>query len=392
MRPAPLPALRPGDVVAIRLDPGPEWRSLVHAVWDAGAAILPVDHRLTPSDARALMARARPTVVVEGPTAARSRGGVPADPSVALVVATSGTAALPRLVELSRSAVDAAVAASALAIAAGADDPWLCCLPLGHVGGLLVLMRSVLLGSPVAIHARFDPAAVSESGARFASLVPTMLHRLLDAGVELRRYRAVLVGGGPIDAELRRRAERSGPRIIETYGLTESCGGVVYDGRPLSGVGVRTAEDDAVELAGPTVMRGYRFDPEATSAAFTDDGWLRTRDAGAIDASGRLRIRGRMDDVIVSGGEKVWPEDVERVLRGHPGIADVAVAGRPDPEWGSRVVAFVVPADGARPPTLEDLRAFAGRELARHCAPREVRTLERLPRTALGKLRRSALP
>jgi O-succinylbenzoic acid--CoA ligase len=257
-----------------------------------------------------------------------------------------------------------------------------------------VLLRSVLLGSPVSVHPRFDPAALAaERDASFVSLVPTMLARLLDTGVDLSSFRAILVGGAAFPAGLRARAEAAGARIVETYGLTEGCGGVVYDGRPLAGVEVRIdPASGGIELRGPTLMLGYRFDPEGTTRAFTPDGWLRPGDAGTLDASGRLHVFGRLDDLINSGGEMVWPEEVEQALRDHPKVADVAVGGRPDAEWGQRVVAYVVPRDPASPPTITELRDHAARTLPRFKAPKEVVLLvEGLPRTLSGKIRRSAL-
>jgi O-succinylbenzoic acid--CoA ligase len=257
---------------------------------------------------------------------------------------------------------------------------------------MLVLLRGVLLGAPVAVHRSFDPALVQgEPGAAFVSVVPTMLGRLLDADVDLTRFRAILVGGAHLTPGLRERAEAAGARVIETYGLTESCGGVVYDGLPLPGVEMRVNDDGGIELRGPMLMLGYRFDPEETKRAFTDDGWLRPGDAGEIDAEGRLHVVGRIDDLINSGGEKVWPQEVESALREHPNVAEVGVGGRLDPEWGQRVVAFVVPVDPAAPPTLDELRDFAGVRIGRHKAPRELVLVDELPHSLSGKLRRAAL-
>jgi O-succinylbenzoic acid--CoA ligase len=255
------------------------------------------------------------------------------------------------------------------------------------------LLRSVLLGAPVTVHPRFDPEAVAgERDAAFASLVPTMLVRLLDAGTDLSRYRAILVGGAAVPEGVADRARAAGVNVIETYGLTESCGGVVYDGRPLPGTEVRIDADGGIQLRGPTVMRGYLGDAEASARAFTDGGWLRPGDVGWIDGEGRLQVAGRLDDLINTGGEKVWPAEVEASLQDHPGVADVAVVGRPDPEWGQRVVAYVVPADPAAPPSLEELRDHAAMSLPRHKAPRElVLVPDGLPRTASGKVRRAAL-
>jgi O-succinylbenzoic acid--CoA ligase len=370
---------------------------LVRQVWAAGAAVMPIDSRMPKLEADALLSISRPTVLITAPdgdpVVTRLDDGRPVDEGVVLVVHTSGTAGDPKFVEFDRGAIDGAVAASALALEATPRDPWICCLPLAHVGGMLVLLRGVLLGAPVSVHRSFDPALVrAEPGAAFVSIVPTMLGRLLDARVDLARFRAILVGGAHLTPGLRSRAEKAGARVIETYGLTESCGGVVYDGLPLPGVEMRVNDDGGIELRGPMLMLGYRFEPEETKRAFTDDGWLRPGDAGEIDAEGRLHVVGRIDDLINSGGEKVWPQEVESALREHPSVAEVGVGGRLDAEWGQRVVAFVVPVDPALPPTLEELRDFAGARIGRHKAPRELIIVDELPHSFSGKLRRAALP
>jgi O-succinylbenzoic acid--CoA ligase len=379
---------QPGDLVAAYLPPGPAWVRLVADVWDAGAALLPLDVRSP--DTRAVLERAGATILVDddGPHRLAPPTG---DRSLALVVATSGTSGEPKLVELSRTAVRAAVEGSAESLGSDPEDPWLSCLPPAHIGGLLVLLRAALLGAPVIVHPGFDPEAVTrERAARFVSVVPTMLGRLVRTGVDLSGFRAILVGGAELTPDLRTTAERAGARIVHTYGLSESCGGVVYEGRPFRGT--RVSLDPATSeilLEGPTLMRGYRWSPD--DGPFTADGKLRTGDAGRIDDDGRLRVEGRLDDLIVTGGEKVWPEEVESALRSHPKVADVAVAGRPDDEWGRRVTAFVVPADAADPPTLDELRDAAAHSLARFKAPRELVLVDRLPRTPSGKVLRSRL-
>lgn len=385
--------LGPGDVVAVRLPPGPEWVELVRGIWRVDAALFPVDVRLPVAQAADLLHRARPTVILDPDGWKRPRGGRPAPEGVALVVHTSGTAGEPKLVQFRMEAIEHAVSASAAALGATRRDRWLCCLPLAHVGGLLALLRGVLGGAPVAVHERFDPPTfAAEPDVAFVSVVPTMLARLLDAGVDLGRFRAILVGGAHLARELRDRAEAAGARLVQTYGLTESCGGVVYEGVPLPSTEVRVARGGGVELRGPTLMLGYRFDPAGTRRAFAPDGWLRSGDVGRIDPDGRLHVLGRADGLIKSGGERVWPEEVEAVLRGHPKVGEVAVAGRPDADWGERVVAFVVPSDPAHPPTLDELRGFAGRRLPRHSCPRQLTLVDALPRTGSGKVRRSALP
>ena len=381
-------------LVAVRMPAGPAWREAVESLWASGAALLPIDHRLPDLEVRALLERARHEMLFDGERVAELAEGVPVEPDVRVVIPTSGTGGVPRLVELTHKAIDHAVSSSTLALEAGPGDHWVCCLPLAHVGGLLVLLRAVLTDSPVSVHPRFDTELVAgESDAAFISVVPTMLKRLLDANIDLSRFRAVLVGGASLDPALAERARDAGAPIVRTYGLTESCGGVVHEGRPLAGTEVRLGANLEVQLSGPTVMKGYRLDPDATDSVFTDDGWLLTGDAGELAPDGSLQVDGRLDDLIVTGGEKVWPDEVEAVLRLHPRVADVAVAGRPDADWGERVVAFVVPRELKRPPSLDALRRFAAKRLPRYKAPREVVLLAELPRvSALGKVHRQRLP
>lgn len=386
--------LRRSDVVAVALSPGPTWLDVVPWVWASGAALLPVDHRLPGPARRRLLDRARPTVELDDGGWSRRRAGVPADEGVVLVVATSGTAGRPKLAQFTQEAVLAAVEASATVLEASPDEPWLSCLPPAHVGGLLVVLRGTILGAPVIMLPRFDVRLVADArDARFTSLVPAMLIRLLDAGVELSNFRRILVGAGGMSAEVRTRVRDAGAPVIQTYGLTESCGGAVYDGFPLPGTRVRIEPArSAIELHGPSLMLGYRFDEPATTRAFTVDGWLRTADAGRLGPDGSLRVLGRLDDLIRTGGEGVWPDEVEEALRDHPKVAEIAVIGRLDTGWGQRVIAFVVPADPSEPPTLQELRDHAIRSLPRHAAPRElVVTPGPLPRSASGKVRRSAL-
>jgi O-succinylbenzoic acid--CoA ligase len=278
-------------------------------------------------------------------------------------------------------------------IGAGPADLWVGCLTPAHIGGLLVLLRGAVLGAPVRALERFEPSEVLDRspGGTFVSLVPPMLRALVDTGADLSRFAALLVGGGALDDRLAARARARGGRVVATYGLTETCGGVVYDGRPFPGTELRVEDTGEIQLRGPTLMEGYRFDPQATGAAFTLDGWLRTGDAGELTYGSTLSVRGRLDDAIRTGAETVWPQEVEAALRDHATVADVAVAGRPDPEWGQHVVAFVVPANLDRPPRLGELRDHAAERVARFKAPRELVLVPSLPRTASGKIRRSAL-
>ena len=389
----------PGELVAYALPPGFHWLEILAAHAQSGASFLPIDVRLSPKEQRRLLDLARPSVVVRPDEETVLADAAPIDPERAwAVVATSGTSGEPRLAQLPRAAVGSAVAASLDALDASAYDPWVSCLTPAHIGGLLVLLRGVLTGSRIIVQERFEPGALlahAPAGAH-VSLVPTMLERLVRGGPDLSVLGAIVVGGGALDPALRDAAARLGGRIVSTYGCTETCGGVVYDGVPFDGTRVRIDADkpDAVgriEIQGPTLMDAYRADPAATAEAFSVDGWLRTGDLGWLGED-RLRVRGRADDAIRTGAETVWPDEVEAVLATHPKVADVAVAGRPDPEWGSHVVAWVVPRDPRDPPTLEQLREHCRDTLARFKAPRDVRLLTALPRTAGGKVRRFALP
>ena len=385
----------PGELVAYALPPGFHWLEILAAHAHSGASFMPVDVRLTPSEQQRLIEKARPAVVVRPDDETVLADAAPTDPERAwAIIPTSGTAGEPRLAQLSLASVGSAVAASLDALDASAYDAWVACLSPAHIGGLLVLLRGALTGSPVTIVERFEPGTLlsqAPDGAH-VSLVPTMLDRLVRGGGDLSSLGVLLIGGGALDPSLRRAAEELGGRIVETYGSTESCGGVVYDGIPFDGTDLRIGLEGGVELQGPTLMDGYRGDPGATADSFTSDGWLRTGDVGSLDDAGRLRVRGRAGDVIRTGAETVWPDEVEGVLRGHPQVADVAVAGRPDEEWGEHVVAWVVPTDPTDPPTLEQLREHCREDLARFKAPRDLRIVATLPRTRNGKVRRAALP
>ena len=380
------------ELIVIDLPPGPEWVGLVTRLWLDEVPFLPLDQRLTERERRAIVDRARPHLVRHAGGDTLFADGEPVTSGVAIVMPTSGTGGEPKLVELHRVAVVVAVSRSAKRLGATPGAPWLCPLTPAHIGGLLVLLRAAILGAPVTVHERFDPERLVHDGegAAFASVVPAMVRRLVAANLGLHGL-TLLVGGDALDPETAGAARARGARLITTYGLTETCGGFTYDGIPLDGTDVRLDGDGSIEVSGSTLMEGYRLDPAATGAAFTTDGWLRTGDLGAIDDDGRLAVHGRADHVIRTGAEKVWPDEVERVLAGHPMVADVAVAGRPDPEWGARVAAYVVPRVVDGPPALEELRAHAAEHLARFKLPQELHLVAEIPRTSSGKVRRHAL-
>ncbi len=336
------------------------------------------------------MLPAGPPAVVDAARAA-VRPDDPVEDGADLVVVTSGSTGSGRAVLLSAGAIRASAAATAERL--GGPGSWLLALPASAIAGLQVVCRSVLADRlPVVLgegESLTTAAARLPAGdRRYVSVVPTQLRRWLDAEPEaLHAFDAVLVGGAATDPALLERARAAGVRVVTTYGMTETAGGCVYDGLPLSGVGVRIPE--GVELSGPVLALGYRGDPEATAAAFAD-GWFRTRDAGTLDATGRLAVQGRLDDVVVSGGVNVAPQAVEAALRSHPDVADAVVFGRPDEEWGQRVVAAVVPSPGAAP-DLAALRPWVAERLGAPAAPRELHLVDEVPLLHTGKPDRRSL-
>ena len=371
-------------LVAVRLAFDATFTTTIDAVWEAGDAVLPIHPDLPGPEVEALLGALRPGFLVDASGVRELPGAAPVEPGTALVVPTSGTTGTPKGVVLTHDNLSASALATAARLELGAKDRWLCCVPPSHIAGLMVLVRARLTGSAVVLHRRFDPAAIAaDESTNIVSLVPTMLRRLLAAGVDVARFRWILLGGGPAPAELVAAAAAAGARVVVTYGMTETCGGAVYDGLPLPGVRVATGEDGTIALAGPMLMRGYRLRPQESAAALRN-GWFLTSDVGELDPSGRLRVLGRRDDLIISGGQKVLPVEVASLLMEHPAVADAAVAGRPDDEWGQAVAAVVVPAPGAAP-TLAELRAFVAERLAPYKAPRYLVIVTEVPRGPTGK-------
>lgn len=302
-----------------------------------------------------------------------------------LLIETSGSSGRPKRVVISREAVLASAQATVARL--GGEGRWALVLPSSYVAGVQVIVRSLLAGHP--------PVVSGWGDADFTSLVPTQLRRMLDAAAgpgdlaALASMRAVLLGGGPIDPALHARAEAAGVRVIGTYGASETAGGCVYDGVALDGVAVAMDASGRIRIAGPTLFDRYDGDPELTAETLVD-GWFVTSDAGRFDEDGRLQVWGRIDDVVISGGVKVPLPAVARRLLDHPGLAAVEVLGLPDPEWGQRVVAFVVAVDGVAPARSE-LRDFVAERHPRSWAPRQVVVLDRLPLLANGKVDRVRL-
>jgi O-succinylbenzoic acid--CoA ligase len=376
--------------------PRPEAAAAVTAAWDAGGGVTVLDPAAPARAIDGLLARLRPTHLLDGDGRRPVPGGVPVAADVRAVVVTSGTTGAPKGVELTDAGLETIGRGCNTAIGAGPTDRWLLCLPLHHVAGLAILARARVAGAPVTVDPGFDLEAVAraphERGAALVSLVPTMLKRLLDAGAPLDGYHTLVIGGAPIPPTVRSRASAAHAPVVDAYGMSETWGGVVLDGVPIAGTDAMLDGDADILLRGPAVMRGYRLAEAETRDAFTADGWLRTGDVGAYDDAGRLHVVDRRRDIIITGGVNVSPTEVETVLARHPGIADVGVAGAPDDEWGERVVAFVVARDGDTLPTLGEVRAFVGDHLSAPKVPRQVVVVDEIPRSAGGKVLRRLLP
>ncbi|HJS94130.1 MAG TPA: AMP-binding protein [Solirubrobacteraceae bacterium] len=346
----------------------------LHACLLAGAAVVPIDLRLSAPE----QALRRASAEIDGP---------PGGEAPVAVMHTSGTTAAPKPVVLSRANFLASALGSAVALGLDPAERWLCPMPLTHVGGLSIPIRSAIYATTAVLHGRFETEAVlSELMDRnrrvtLVSLVPTMLARLLDAGLARPpTLRWALLGGGPIAPALLEKASAAGVPVAPTYGMTEACSQIATFGWPLSGVDMRVGDDSEVLVRGPIVSAG----------AVSEDGWLHTGDLGRFDERGRLEIIGRKSDTIVSGGENVAPAEVEAVLLEHPAVADAAVHPRSDPEWGEAVVATVVLLDGLEV-APDELRAHCAARLAGFKVPKAVEFAEGLPRTPSGKLLRRQL-
>jgi len=380
--PAPT-ASRP--LLAVEATPAAMATALADA-WGGGPAVLPLDPRLPPRARGALVATLQPTAIVKPGGIVALPGGRPVPDDVALVVPTSGSTGQPKGVMLSREALEASVRAGLAATDADPAVPWLCCLPTSHVAGALVLLRGLVTGTPPVLHDGFDAAAVAAvEGPVHLAVVPTMLRRLLDGGADPSRWRSVLVGGARLPADLAERA----PWATVTYGMSETAGGCVYDGRPLKGVGVHALPDGRLRIGGPVVMRGYRG-PEGPWG-LDADGWFTTADIGEVGQDGTVTVLGRADDVIVTGGEKVVAAQVADLLEQHPAVAEAEVVGVADPEWGQRAVAVVVPAQVGAILSLALLRSFVADQMPRYAAPADLVVVNAFPRLASGKVDRVAL-
>jgi O-succinylbenzoic acid--CoA ligase len=387
--------IRPGQRVGIALAPGLGFAQALHACLLLGAVAVPLDPRASPGE-RALITKDA-ALIIEEPLATSPPGGSGASggprrssahdlDAIAVVIHTSGTTSAPHPVELSYGNILWSALGSAVALGLDRDERWLCALPLAHVSGLSILLRSCIYATTAVIHERFEADhalhAIRQEGITLVSLVATTLSMLLDAGLsDPSSLRWALTGGGPVPDALVRRAEAAGVPVSLTYGLTEACSQVTTGGPPLFCTRVRIAADQEILVKGPTVAANE----------LGADGWLHTGDLGGFAADGRLEVSGRKADTIISGGEKVAPAAVEAVLEAHPHVLEAAVLGRADPRWGEAVTALVVTRPNAAV-DVEALRAHCAGQLARYKVPRHLELVTGpLPRTRSGKLLRRGL-
>jgi O-succinylbenzoic acid--CoA ligase len=372
-------------LVALALPGGPAFVEHLVRAWETEDAVLPVDLRLAAPAREQLLAVTRPSCVIDAQGAEHVLPGAePVEEGDALVMATSGTTGEPKGVVLTHEAVAASARATNARLAVDPDsDAWWACLPLSHVGGLSVVTRSLVGDVRCEVGAGFSvegARAALKAGATLTSLVPTTLRRLDPEIAE--GFRRIVLGGQAPPSGLPR-------NVVTTYGMTETGGGLVYDGHPLDRVEVRIAGGE-VYVRGPMLLRAYRDGSDPKDA----DGWLATGDGGEIGPEGLLSVHGRLSEMIISGGENIWPAAVEAVLLRHPAVAEAGVAGVADAEWGERVVSYVVlyqEIDTGPERLLEELRELVRNEIAPFAAPRQVVIVKAMPRTALGKIRRDEL-
>jgi O-succinylbenzoic acid--CoA ligase len=396
--------VQPGDRVAVRSPNRPAIVALLHACARARAVLCPINTRLAGPELPPLLERVSPAVKLgDLPGAAAfdgfPEGAPPVDPSpldeeaVHTILFTSGTTGIPKAAQLSLGAHLRNALASNEVLRIDARSRYLAALPLFHVGGIAIAVRCALARAEMILHERFDAAACArdlESGATHASFVAQTLARVLEAGGSFPGATA-LVGGGPVPRDLLVRARAKGFEVLQTYGLTETASQVACErpgeadgttaGRPLPGTEIRIGADGEIEVRGPTLMRGYLGEPPVRE-------WFRTGDLGEIDSRGRLTVHARRTDLIVSGGENVYPAEVEAALLTHPGVKDAAVVPWPDPSLGQVGWAAVVT---RAPVGSQELDIHVRKRLAAFKAPRRYVFLLELPRAESGKLDRVAL-
>ena len=369
-------------LIALDMPASKTFVDLVQRAWSNGDAVLPIDQRLRPAGKKMLLDTMAPSEIIDASfTASSLPNGRPMQDGDALVIASSGSTGSPKGIIHTHSSLLAGAQASAARLQLTSDDHWLVCIPVSHVGGFSVISRAMHTGAALTLHPAFDATAVEQalkSGVTHTSLVATALSR-----IDTSLFRTILLGGSSAPDNLP-------SNVITTYGMTETGGGVVYNGLPLDNVEIKIVEGEIL-LRCPMLMRAYR-DDQTTSL---EDDWYATGDIGEIDNNGKLSVYGRQTDMIITGGENVWPSAVENSLTSHPLVTQIVVRGMPDTTWGQRVVAYVVLNDATQTSEvklLSDLRDHVKQTLPAFCAPQQIIVVAEIPRTSLGKVDAQALP
>jgi O-succinylbenzoic acid--CoA ligase len=358
-------------LVALDMPASVDFANHVRNAWDSGDAVFPVDQRLPQSAKQSLIKQFKPAAVIDATgNSVDLPNSEPTTHNDALVIATSGTTGTPKGVVHTHDSIRALLNMSQSRLQTSSSTHWLLCLPVSHVAGFSIVARSIILGNPISILSKFNEIDVKNAalaGATHVSLVPTTLQR-----IDPTMFNTILLGGAAAPQDLPN-------NVVTTYGMTETFGGIAYNGQPLDGVEVRISKE-CIELKSPSLFRAYR----GLDNGDATDGWYKTGDSGSFDHD-LIRVFGRRDDMIITGGENVWPNAVEKIISTFPGIQHVVVSGIEDEQWGQRVVAWIVSSREVVP-TLEHIRQHVKTQMPSFCAPTELRVVKHIPMTSLGKV------
>ncbi len=366
------------ELVALDMPASNRFVDTITSLWDDGDGFVPIDQRLPPKAKKSLVSSLKPAKVVDSHgTVTKLDEAIPIEEGQCLAMATSGTTGTPKIVMFTMDQLMASAHAISDHIQVASSDKWLCCIPVAHIGGLSVILRALILDQELEVHNGFDAAEVTQSarfGATLVSLVPTAL-----AEIDPNIFRRIILGGS--------KPPRNVPdNAMVTYGLTETGSGVVYDGTPLPGIEVSISPKSEIMLKGPMIATSFRDG----SSIQDEDGWFHTKDAGRFTDQ-KLEVFGRIDEIINTGGENVFPAEIESLLLSHPKIQEVAVIGLFDSKWGEAVTAVVVPNQTTGPPTLQEIRDSVKSELPPYCAPTRLEIVDSMPTTNLGKIQKHRL-
>ena len=375
------------DLIALDLDQDDSLVPIIEEIWAAGDALCTLDPRWSPILRSQALATMAPTVLLDGDGRHNLSEGRQVDSGIGLVMMTSGSISDPKAIELDHAALQASATITSRRLEVNPTlDHWLCCLPIVHIGGFSVLSRALLTGTSLSITKDAHPETLRRAAREGVSHVSLVTKAML--GIDPAMFSCILLGGAAPPDHLP-------PNAVVTYGMTETGSGIVYDGTALDGVSLHIVDSDEdgfgeIHVASPTLLRGYRDRPAPfVKGPDGEHNWFPTGDLGRLNDAGLLEVRGRLDEVIVTGGEKVYPSDVEAALINLNGIKELAVWKRSDPEWGERVVVWIAP-EGT-PPSLEEIQRMVSEQIASYATPKELVLVDVLPRTTLGKIRRSEL-